>query len=158
MITEGEAVQAVQEALARAVSGDMHGGAELLIPLITDSCGSAYALAAMLAETAASITRRDLGRGHFGIAVAHERTGAPASTDDLPPDVAFATRFTAAWANRDQDTAEALLLALMNRTGPDGAELVEGLLALFQLAVFTAAALVEEQRGATPRSREESAE
>ncbi|MFE6551666.1 hypothetical protein ACFVHS_25145 [Streptomyces sp. NPDC057746] len=138
----------VGDALARAITGDWYGAGVLLVPLIGGGYGNAYGLAAMLAETASHIARRDQAEGEFfTMPVETVETGEPGSVDDLPPHVAFAAQFTTAWANRDQDTAEALFKALWERAGPsDGVELVDGLLFLFQMAVETSKAVTAEER------------
>lgn len=148
-MTDQEAVETVNAALARSVDGDLQGGAALLVPLISHSAGSAYALAVMLAEQASFIARREGRRpGSFALAVDNVETGEEGSVDDLPTGVAFAARFVTAWSNRDHDTAEALFTGLVNTSDPEGAQLVDGLIALFQMAVATATAVVSEARAA----------
>ncbi|TFV33151.1 hypothetical protein E4K10_30185 [Streptomyces sp. T1317-0309] len=136
------------DALARAMTQDWHGAGELLVPLIGVGYGNAYGLAAMLAETASFIARRDQADGtFFAMPVEDINTGEEVSVDDLPPHVAFAAQFTTAWANRDHDTAEALFRALWEQASPpDGVELVDGLLFLFRMAVETSKAVTAEER------------
>nr|WTB35224.1 hypothetical protein OG781_42345 [Streptomyces sp. NBC_00830] len=138
-----QAAQITGEALARAVAGDVQGGAELLVPLIADGPRTAYGLAAMLAETASFLARREQQPGtFFATTVEHAVTGEPGGIEELPPEIQFAAQFTTAWANRDQDTAIALFGALVNKAeASEVAELVDGLMALFQMAVATAPAV-----------------
>ena len=146
--TENEAVETVHAAITRGVEGDVPGGAELLLPLMTSGLGTLYALMAMLAETASHIARRDQVPGCFGIAVDNPVTGESGSIDVFPPEIRFAAQFVTAWANRDHDTAEAHFKALVHGAGRDGEELVDASCALFQMAVVTATELVREQRAA----------
>lgn len=127
---------------------DVRGGAELLGPLIADGGRTAYALAAMLAETASIIARREQQPDTFFVTIVENAvTGESGSIEELPPDIQFASQFTTAWANRDQDTAIALFVALVKKSEPsEGAELVDGLLALFQTAVATAQAACTQGR------------
>lgn len=143
-----EGPRIVGDALERAMAGDWHGAGALLVPLIGGGYGNAYALAAMLAETASHTGRRDRAEGEFfTMPVENIETGEPGSVDDLPPHVAFAAQFTTAWANRNQDTAEALFEALWERAGlSGGVELVDGLLFLFQMAVETSKAVTAEEQ------------
>lgn len=143
-----QAVQITGDALARAVAGDVRGGAELLVPLIADGSRTAFGLAAMLAETASFVARREQPSGTFlGTTVEHVVTGEPLGIEELPPEVQFAAQFTTAWANRDNDTAMALFGALVNKAeASDGAELVDGLLTLFRMAVATAQAVCAQGR------------
>lgn len=138
----------VSEALARAVIGDAIEGGMLLVPLISESRRSCYALAGMLAETASHIARRERRPGTgFVITVENVVTGAAGSVDVMPPAVAFAAQFITAWANRDQDTAQALFDALADQAvKTDGPELVDGVLELFAMAVTTAKAVRAEER------------
>jgi hypothetical protein len=146
--THEEAAEIVNTALAHGVTGDTPGGIDLLIPLISESIGSCYALACMLAETASFLTRRDQPAGQFVISVDNVETGETGSIDVFPPEQAFAAQFTTAWANRDHDAAEALFRALVHSAGSEGPQLVWGLLALYELAVVTATEIVREQRAA----------
>lgn len=145
-MSQEEAVGITERALALGVTGDLIAAGMELAPLIADSFFSAFALAAMLAETASHIARREQTGEFFGLTVVNNETGESGSADDMPPDVAFAAQFTTAWANRDEDNAEALFRALVKKAEPDGPELVDGILQLFRMAVLTATAVVEEQR------------
>lgn len=146
--TEDEAVETVHAAITRGVEGDVRGGAELLYPLMTSGRGTAYALVAMLAETASHIARRDQMPGFFTIAVDGIEAGEGGPTDDLLPAFAFAADFVTAWANRDYDMAEALFKNLVNTSRSGGEEVVDAVIVLFQMAVVTAAEIVHEQRAA----------
>lgn len=135
-MTAEKVLDLTERAITLGVSGDLTAAGQELAPVIADSYGATYALAAMLAETASQIARRD-------------QTGPfldGGSAEDMPPDVAFAAQFTAAWANRDHDTCEDLFRALIKRSEPDGPDLVDGLLQLFSMAVATSTAVAEEQR------------
>jgi hypothetical protein len=140
-----QAAQITGDALARAVAGDVRGGGELLVPLIADGRRTAYGLAAMLAETASFLARREQQPGtFFGTTVEHVVTGEPLGIEELPPEVQFAAQFTTAWANRDNDIAMALFGALVNKAeASEGAELVDGILTLFRMAVATAQAVCD---------------
>ncbi|QNT94862.1 hypothetical protein HEP81_04589 [Streptomyces griseofuscus] len=144
---QGEGPRIVGDALAKGVAGDLEGGVDLLVLLIAGGWSSAYALAAMLAETASHIARRDQQPGTvFGMPVQNTETGEWASAEVLPPHVRFAAQFTTAWANRDRAHAEALFTALYERSAPDGSEMVDGLLMLFQMAVCTSEEVIAEER------------
>lgn len=153
-MTEEEAIRITSSALSLGVTGDLMAAGLELLPLIEDSYGSAYALAAMLAETASHIARREQTGDFFDITVENTETGESASVDSMPPDVAFAAQFVTAWANRDHDTCDALFVALVKKSQPDGPELVDGLLRLFQMAVVTSTEVVAEQRRARTAGEE----
>ncbi|MEV6738627.1 hypothetical protein AB0N14_17530 [Streptomyces sp. NPDC051104] len=149
---QAEGPRIVGEALAMGVSGDLEGGVDLIVPLIAAGWGSAYALAAMLAETASHIARRDHEPGTvFGMPVQNTETGEWESAEVLPPHVRFAAQFTTAWANRDRAHAEAMFTALYEHSAPDGSDLVDGLLMLFQMAVCTSQEVVAEERAKRER-------
>ena len=146
-LTTNTAMETVHEALVRGVEGDLTGGAELLLPLLTNGTGTQYAVASMLAEIASFITRRDQVSGPVPMLVPNEVTSAGA-IEATPPGIAFAAEFTTAWANREHDTAEGLFAALVRTTTGDGIELLDALIALFQMAVATSVEIVAEQRRA----------
>lgn len=143
-----EGIRIVEEALALAVSGDLDGGKAAVVPLISAGSGSAFSLAGMLAEVAAFTALRQPrpGSAEFGTLVVNERTGRTASTEVLPPALAWAAAFLTAWANRDFDTAEAHFKAVCNIPGTDGSHLLDGVLTLFELAVLTAEHVTAERR------------
>ncbi|WP_030672280.1 hypothetical protein [Streptomyces sp. NRRL B-1347] len=148
-ITPSEAHRIVQDALICGVAGDLKGGAIMLNPLIEEGPRPAFALAAMLAEAASYIARRDNPGTHFGMRVEHVLTHEPGSVDDFSPDIKFAAQFVTAWANGDEDTAAALFIALVKQSGlGDGTALVDGLFSLFRMAVATATAVHHEERAA----------
>ncbi|MFF0092767.1 hypothetical protein ACFYSF_22780 [Streptomyces canus] len=141
----------VEEALLRAINGDGHGGGMLLVPLIEESRFSCFALCAMLATAAkAGMDHLDTASGLSMVVLQVEdvETGESASVDDLPPDVVFAARFTAAWVNEDRETAQALFDALAADTDTDAGmcRLIDGVLALYGMAIATTRALVQAER------------
>ncbi|CAL9534638.1 hypothetical protein [Streptomyces sp. enrichment culture] len=127
----------VEEALRRAVAGDPLGGGQLLIPLIEDSRRECFALCVMLA-TAATYGMRPQGSDQlYALQVEDTRTGRPAALEEMPPEVLFAARFAAAWANRDGDGAQALFDALSDDMQTDAGQcrVIDGVIALFGLAI-----------------------
>lgn len=145
-LTENEAAEIVHAALTQAADGDTDGGVELLMPLLTSGPGTQYALACMLAEIASYIARRDGVPGCFGISVTNDVTGVSGPVDDMSPENAFAYRFTNAWANRDHGSAEAHFTVLYRRSTGAGTQLLDGLLAVFHMAVVTYAEMLAEVR------------
>lgn len=147
-LTTNEAVETVNAALVQAAAGDMDGGTELLMPFLTSGVGTQYALACMLAETASYIARRDGVPGCFGITVTNDVTGVSGPVEDMSPENAFAYQFTNAWANRDHHGAEAHFAALYRRSTGDGEQLLDGLMAVFHMAVVTCIEMLAEERAA----------
>ncbi|MEU7323336.1 hypothetical protein ABZ682_22715 [Streptomyces griseoviridis] len=149
----------VVEALTRAINGDAHGGGMLIVPLIEESRVSCFALCVMLA-TAAKTGMNHLdppsGPSVVVLQVEDVETGEAADVSDLRPDVVFAARFTAAWANEDHDTAQALFDALAADTYSEAGmtRLVDGVLALYSMAIATTRALVDAERD-TPTQRKD---
>lgn len=126
-----EAALTVNAAITRGVEGDVPGGAEMLLPLMTSGVGTLYALIAMLAQLAGQVPRTDPATG----------TDEAGPTGDVPPELVFAAEFTTAWTSRDHDRAETLFDALYRSAGRDGEELlVAAVVALFQMAVAAEAA------------------
>ena len=140
--------QHVFEALAHGVSGDDDTAWNLIGPIVRRSEPAMYATICALAESAAFDAIQQQGAGNFVLEVEDIETGAEGSVDVLPPGVRFATQFLTAWANRDQDTAEALYLALY-KSDPD--ELGIGLRALYEMAVVSLRGFVERKRKAEGR-------
>ncbi|MFD0209180.1 hypothetical protein ACFVH9_08580 [Streptomyces hirsutus] len=150
MVTEPPALAPliVEEALRQALAGDPRGGGMLLAPLISESRRECFALCAMLATAALRGTQPNGPNGMYVLEVEDTWTGRPGRIEDLTPDVRFAARFAAALANEDRPAAQALFDALTagahTETGVD--RLVDGVLALFGMAVATTRALIDEQR------------
>ncbi|WP_306966322.1 hypothetical protein [Streptomyces afghaniensis] len=144
----------VEEALNRALAGDLHGGGMLLVPLIEDSPRECFALCAMLAVTCTHGLEREPD-GMFALQVEDVLTGEPGRPEDLPPVAQFAAQFVTAWANEDQDAAQALFDALAADAGTDAGmgRVVDGVIALYGMAIASMRALIEEQR-TNPNQRE----
>ena len=140
--------QHVFEALAHGVSGDDDTAWNLLRPIVRRSEQAMFAVFCSIAEAAAFDSIQQHGAGNFVLQVEDITTGAEGSVDVLPPGVRFATQFLTSWANRDQDTAEALYLALY-KSDPD--ELGVGLRALYEMAVVSLRGFVERKREAEGR-------
>ncbi|MGV9913422.1 hypothetical protein [Streptomyces tendae] len=138
----------VEEALNRALAGDPHGGGLLLAPLIEDSHRECFALCAMLATAATYDTVQARPGGWFVVDVEDTRTGRPGSLDDLPPDVRFAACFCGAWASNNHKAAQALFDGLAADTDTEAgiARIVDGVLALYGMAIATVRALIEKKR------------
>ncbi|WP_107104798.1 hypothetical protein [Streptomyces sp. Root369] len=138
----------VEEALAQAVNGNPHGGGMLLVPLIEQSRFECYALCVMLASAAAVGMKPHDGPGPIVLEVEDTWTGRPASAADLPQDMRFAALFAAAVANDDRGQMKALFEALACDAHTDAGmgRLVDGVLALFLLAVGTTRALIDHER------------
>lgn len=140
--------QQMFEALAHGVAGDDDTAWELICPIVRRDETAMFAVFCSLAESAAFDSIQQHGTGNFVLKVEDITTGAEGSVEVLPPGMRFATQFLTAWANRDQDTAEALYLALY-RTDPD--ELGVGLRALYEMAVVSLRGFVERKREAEGR-------
>jgi len=133
------------EALAHGVSGDNDTAWKLLRPIVHRSDQAMFAVFCTIAEAAAFDAIQQQGAGDFVLEVEDVETGAESSVDQLPPGLRFATQFLTAWANRDQDTAEALYLGLY-KTDPEA--LADGLRALYDMAITSLRAFVERKRKA----------
>lgn len=131
------------EALAHGVAGDDETAWGLIRPIVRRSEQAMFATLCALAESAAFDSIQRHGPGGFVLEVEHLDTGAEGSADVLPPGVRFAARFVTAWANRDQDTAEALYLALCE-SDPDA--LGVGFRAVYEMAVVSLRGFVERKR------------
>lgn len=144
----------VEEALNRALAGDVYGGGMLLVPLIEDSRRECFALCVMLA-TAATYGVEPGPDGMFVLEISDMETGRLGRPEDLPPDAQFAAQFVTAWANKDQDAAQALFdaLAADGDTEAGMGRVVDGVLALYGMAIASVRALIEEQR-TNPNQRE----
>ncbi|MER6534352.1 hypothetical protein ABT215_11175 [Streptomyces sp900105755] len=137
------------EALTHGVAGDDDTAWDLLAPIAQRSNHAMYAVFCTIAEAAAFDAIQQQGAGNFVIEVEDVETGAEGSVDELPPGVRFATQFLTARANRDEDTAHALYLAL-HQNNPD--ELGIGLRALYEMAVVSLRSFIERKRAAEGRS------
>ena len=135
--------QQIFEALCHGVAGDNNTAWTLIRPIVRRSNQAMYAVFCTIAESAAFNAIQQQGAGNFILEVEDIRTGAAGSVDELPPGVRFATQFMTAWANRDQDTAEALYLGLYE-TNPDA--LGVGLRTLYEMAVVSLRGFVERKR------------
>lgn len=136
--------QQIYEALTHGVAGDHDTAMTLLLPVLKRSETSTYATLCALAESASFDARQHQQAGeHFGIEVDNIAAGAPGTADDLPPGIRFAARFVTAWANRDEDTANALYRALYVED-PD--QLAIGVRAVYDMAVVSLRAFVERKR------------
>lgn len=136
------------EALTHGVVGDDDTAWKLLRPIVRRSEQAMFAVFCTIAEAAAFDAIQQQGAGNFVLEVEDIETGAEGSVDVLPPGVRFATQFLTAWANRDQDTAEALYMAAY-KSDPD--ELGIGLRALYDMAVVSLRAFVERKRAGEGR-------
>lgn len=140
--------QHIFEALAHGVSGDDDTAWNLIRPIVRRSDQAMFAVFCSLAESAAFDSIQQHGAGNFVLEVEDLATGAEGSVEVLPPGVRFATQFLTAWANRDQDTAEALYLALY-RSEPEA--LADGLRALYEMAVVSLRGFIQRKREAEGR-------
>lgn len=136
------------EALAHGVSGDNDTAWKMIRPIVRRDDTAMYAVFCALAESAAFDSIQQHGAGNFILEVEHIATGAAGNIDELPSGVRFASQFVTAWANRDQDTAEALYLGLYE-TNPDA--LGVGLRTLYEMAVVSLRGFVERKRKAEGR-------
>jgi hypothetical protein len=139
--------QHIFEALTHGVAGDDDTAWKLLGPIVRRSNAAMFAVFCTIAEAAAFDAIQQQGAGDFVLEV-EEIDGVESSADVLPPGVRFAAQFMTAWANRDQDTAEALYLALY-QSDPD--ELAVGMRALYEMAVVSLRGFVERKRKAEGR-------
>lgn len=139
--TESDSKQ-IFEALTHGVAGDDDTAWNLLGPIVRRSNAAMFAVFCTIAEAAAFDSIQQHGAGNFVLEV-EEIDGVESSADVLPPGVRFAAQFMTAWANRDQDTAEALYLGLY---GTDPEELAVGLRALYEIAVVSLRAFCERKR------------
>lgn len=136
------------EALAHGVAGDNDTAWKLLQPIVRRSEPAMYATICALAESAAFDSIQQHGPGDFVIEVEDIVTGAEGSVAVLPTGVRFAVQFVTAWANRQQDTAEALYLALY-KSDPEA--LADGVRAIYEMAVVSLRGFVERKREAEGR-------
>jgi hypothetical protein len=136
------------EALTHGVAGDDDTAWKLLRPIVRRSEQAMFAVVCTIAEAAAFDAIQQNGAGNFVLEVEDVETGAEGSANELPPGIRFATQFVTAWANRDQDTAEALYVALAKS---DPEELAVGLRTLYEMAVVSLRGFVERKREAEGR-------
>ncbi|MER5697887.1 hypothetical protein ACWDBO_37335 [Streptomyces mirabilis] len=143
----------VEEALNRALAGDPYSGGMLLVPLIEDSHRECFALCAMLATTCTYGTEPQGPDGMFVLEVEDVLTGEAGRPEDLPPDAQFAAEFVTAWANKDEVAARALFDALAADTDTEAGvgRVVDGVLALYGMAIASVRALIEERINPTQR-------
>ncbi|MGJ3558994.1 hypothetical protein ACR6C2_08435 [Streptomyces sp. INA 01156] len=150
MVTEPPALPPliVEEALRRAATGDVSGGGMLLAPLVSESRRECFALCVMLATAALAGRQPNGPGGRYVLEVEDTWTGRPGRLEDLSPDVRFAARFTAALANKNRPVVRALFdeITAEAHTEAGADRLVDGVLALFGMAVATTRALIDEQR------------
>lgn len=136
--------RAILDAIANGVTGDHQAAFDLLLPILKRDPQSMYGVLCALAEMASAEMRLHQKPGDFfGIEVEH-LGGAEASISDAPPGVRFATQFVTAWANRDQDTADALCLAMYDG---DFHALVVGIRLVYDMAIVALKGVLEQQRG-----------
>jgi hypothetical protein len=147
----------LEEALNRALAGDPHGGGMLLAPLIEDSARECYALCAMLATTATYGLEPRAPGGGWALEIDNLSTGAAGAPEDLAPELLFAARFVTAWANEDHATTTALFGALIEDAGSEAGmcRVVDGVLALYGMAVASVRALLEVERRGSDSTRED---
>ncbi|MFJ1606962.1 hypothetical protein ACIOHS_26865 [Streptomyces sp. NPDC088253] len=147
----------VHEALNRALAGDTYGGGMLLVPLIEDSHRECFALCVMLATACTHGLEPQGPDGMFVLAVEDVLTGEPGRAEDLPPDAQFAAQFVTALANRDEDGARALFDALAADTTTEAGigQIVDGVLALYGMAIASVRALVAEEQRTNPNQRKD---
>ncbi|MFD5814371.1 hypothetical protein [Streptomyces sp. NPDC127038] len=146
--TEADSRQ-IFEALTHGCAGDDDTAWSLLDPIVRRSNQAMYATFCALAEAASFDALQNQRPGeHFGIVVENIDTGEAGSIDAFPPGIRFASQFITARANRDEDTADALYMALY-RDSPD--DLGVGLRALYDMAVVSLRAYVERKRKAEGR-------
>lgn len=136
------------KALAHGVAGDDDTAWALIQPIVRRSEAAMFATCCALAESAAHEAIQQHGPGGFVLEVEDIATGAEGSVDVLPPGVRFAAQFMTAWANRDQDTAEALYWALYT-SDPEG--FAVGFRAVYEMAVVSLRGFVERKREAEGR-------
>ncbi|MFZ4266547.1 hypothetical protein [Streptomyces arboris] len=126
-------------AVAHALRGDRIQGLRLLQPLVDEGPSSTFVMLVTLAEVAARPARRE----HGPDARLNPDTLGAQSTDDLPPPARFATRFTAACANRDSALSSALFWAVADHAEANGTlDLVQAVTALFDMATAAASRVV----------------
>ncbi|MCX4609484.1 hypothetical protein [Streptomyces mirabilis] len=146
----------VEEALNQAVNGNPIGGGLLLVPLIEESRFECFALCVMLATAALTGTKPKPANGMFVLEVEDTWTGQPGRAEDLPPELAFAAEFATAWGNEDRTAAQALFDAVADEAHTEAGmeRLIDGVLALYGMAIATTRALIQEQRN-NPNHRED---
>lgn len=136
--------QHIFEALTHGVAGDDDTAWKLISPIVQRSNQAMYAVFCSLAEAAAFDALQTQQPGeHFAIEVEDIHTGEAGSVDAFPPGIRFAAQFVTARANRDEDTAHALYMALYPDRSDD---LAQGLRALYEMAVVSLRAFCERKR------------
>ncbi|MFF5968176.1 hypothetical protein ACFY64_31535 [Streptomyces collinus] len=145
----------VEQALNQALNGNPQGGGLLLAPLITASRAECFALCVMLATAANYGVKAKPEDGMFVLEVEDTVTGRPARPEDLPADLRFAARFAVAWGNEDRDMATTLFDDLADQADTDDGltRLIDGVIALYAMAIATTRALVDAER-ANPNQEE----
>ncbi|MEU7010403.1 hypothetical protein [Streptomyces sp. NPDC046332] len=133
--------ETIMAAVAHGMSGNPALGLSLLGPFIEEGARTTVSMCAALASmVAVAAEKQHPAAGTFGFIAIHH--GYPTNVAALPPGPRFAAQFTAAWLNGQQQTAYALFHALtFQERDEDAANLAEGVLALYELAVESALSL-----------------
>lgn len=142
-------------AVSHGMVGEHEQAMDLLRPMV-QTVPDTFALLSALAETAAHRALRENTDGTAFAAVLERTDGQDADPEDAPPAVLFAARFVTAWANRDIDTALALLHGLIRHDAEHyTAELADAIGLVFAMAVETAKEIAagvraDSDRGESP--------
>ncbi|MFC7794577.1 hypothetical protein [Streptomyces cinereoruber] len=132
--------ETIMAAIAHGMEGNPALGLSLLSPFLKDGPTPTVSMCASLASmVAVAVEKQNPGapKGSYGLLALHH--GLPANAQEMPPGLRFAAQFTTAWLNGEGKTAYALFNALLGEgTDQDASNLVDGVLALYSLAVTSA--------------------
>ncbi|WP_019548542.1 hypothetical protein [Streptomyces sulphureus] len=129
---------AILDAVSYGVLGRHDTAMGMLQPHVDAGPASTYGMLCVLANLA----QNDGGDPNNPVMIHVEGPdGRPASVDELPPSLRFATRFVAACANKDHETSCALFAVLAEHADTNQTpDLAEAITVVYDMAVATTAA------------------
>ncbi|MCF3960319.1 hypothetical protein [Streptomyces fuscigenes] len=147
-MTQEEDIAVIQRAVARGLIEGWESAAGMLQPLVDAGPLSTFLMCGALAQLASYPARMSApSEGFFGPVVVDSVTEEPEPLDVLPAPLRFVAQFTAAFANQDMATAEALFEAFAFESDRAGTpDLGQAIRVLFEMAVTSAAELVNAAR------------
>lgn len=130
-----DSAETIMAAVAHGMTGNPQAGLTMLQPFFLQGPPAMVSLCGALAELVAMEARHQHPDADgFGLLALQD--GRPADSRELPAGERFAAQFTAAWLNRDQETAYALFRAVHEGGRDEDAEaLANGVWALYETAV-----------------------
>lgn len=132
-----DAAETVMAAIAHGMTGNPQAGLTMLQPFFLQGPPAMVSLCAALAELVAMAAQHEHPNAE-GFGFIALRNGQRVDSREMPAGERFATQFTAAWMNRDQETAYALFHAIHEGNRDEDAEtLANGVWALYEMAVVS---------------------